>query len=156
MVTVGSSGSVDVSPPPPAASNIKKETPPDPSSSTGWKISVSGNEQKRVKPPPPPRSSQTKLSSVTIRDPKPKSILSPTSSLNTAELSPTEALDNLIRNVDNNRSKKRVKFNPKVDIDSMKPIDPNFLHFLPKMKQEADKTKSKGGERNFSYYEPYI
>ena len=150
VVTVGSGSA------PEAAASKKGEPLPDPSA--GWKISVSGNEQKRVKPPPPPRSSQTKLSTVTGFTPKPKSILSPTSSLNTAELSPTEALDNLIRNVDNNRSKKRVKFNPKVDIDSaMKPIDPNaVLHFLPKMKQEADKTMSKGSERNFSYYEPYI
>ena len=93
------------------------------SSLNGLKINV---EQKKIKPPPPPRSSQTKLSSVVNSQPKPKSILSPTSSLNTLEsleLSPTEALDKLIRNVGNNRSKKRVKFNPKIDIDSMKPLE---------------------------------
>lgn len=85
------------------------------------------------------------------------------------ELSPTEALDKLIRNVDNNRSKKRVKFNPKIDIDSMKPLDPNFLHFLPhttKSKQDFDKKQKQQqtssmlakseSNRNFSYYEPYL
>merc|ERR1711936_58713 len=104
---------------------------------------------KKVKPPPPPRSSQTRLSTI-----KPKSILSPKQSLNT-EISPTEALDNLIRNVDTNKlrqseKKKRVKFNPRIDtsttgttagleVDHLsknnennsvsKPLDPNFLHF---------------------------
>merc|ERR1719400_2625686 len=73
---------------------------------------------KKVKPPPPPRSSQTRLSTI-----KPKSILSPKQSLNT-EISPTEALDNLIRNVDTNKlrqseKKKRVKFNPRIDTSTL-------------------------------------
>lgn len=122
----------------------------------GLKINVSSPSEgsaKKVKPPPPPRSSQTKLSSVAC--PKPKSILSPTSSLNNLELSPTEALDNLIRNVDNNRSKKRVKFNPQVDIDSMKPIDPNFLHFLPAPAKASSQDLDKKSA-DFSYYEPYL
>jgi len=126
------------------------------SSLNGLKINV---EQKKIKPPPPPRSSQTKLSSVVNSQPKPKSILSPTSSLNTLEsleLSPTEALDKLIRNVGNNRSKKRVKFNPKIDIDSMKPLDPNFLHFLPQTKSKQDFDKKQQSNRNFSYFEPYL
>ena len=165
VVTVGSSaGTLDAS---------------SSSSLNGLKINVAASEQKKIKPPPPPRSSQTKLSTVVTAaansQPKPKSILSPTSSLNTAassssmELSPTEALDKLIRNVDNNRSKKRVKFNPKIDIDSMKPLDPNFLHFLPhttKSKQDFDKKQKQQqtssmlakseSNRNFSYYEPYL
>ena len=81
------------------------------------------------------------------------------SSLNTLEsleLSPTEALDKLIRNVGNNRSKKRVKFNPKIDIDSMKPLDPNFLHFLPQTKSKQDFDKKQQSNRNFSYFEPYL
>lgn len=144
---------------------------------------------KKVKPPPPPRSSQTRLSTI-----KPKSILSPKQSLNT-EISPTEALDNLIRNVDTNKlrqseKKKRVKFNPRIDTSSTvtglevdhlsknnennsvsKPLDPNFLHFLPRLanqKQEMVKksptanqnqeimTNDNVNNKNFSYYEPYI
>merc|ERR1712051_290640 len=115
---------------------------------------------------PPPRSSQTRLSTII----KPKSILSPKHSLNT-EISPTEALDNLIRNVDTNKlrqseKKKRVKFNPRIDTSTLvtnnsqtpqaqtqaevvalpnsknsnpnsnKPLDPNFLHFLPRLNQK--------------------
>merc|ERR1711971_680278 len=119
---------------------------------------------KNAKPPPPPRSSQTRLSTII----KPKSILSPKHSLNT-EISPTEALDNLIRNVDTNKlrqseKKKRVKFNPRIDTSTLvtnsqtpqaqtqaevalpnsknsnpnsnKPLDPNFLHFLPRLNQK--------------------
>merc|ERR1719400_633916 len=153
---------------------------------------------KKVKPPPPPRSSQTRLSTI-----KPKSILSPKQSLNT-EISPTEALDNLIRNVDTNKlrqseKKKRVKFNPRIDTSTLvtnsqtqapqaevalpnsknsnpnsnKPLDPNFLHFLPRLnqkqqqqQQEIAKKTNQNQEimtnenvnlnKNFSYYEPYI
>ena len=155
--------------------------------------------QKKVKPPPPPRSSQTRLSTII----KPKSILSPKHSLNT-EISPTEALDNLIRNVDTNKlrqseKKKRVKFNPRIDTSTLvtnsqtqapqaevalpnsknsnpnsnKPLDPNFLHFLPRLnqkqqqqQQEIAKKTNQNQEimtnenvnlnKNFSYYEPYI
>lgn len=155
--------------------------------------------KKKVKPPPPPRSSQTKLSSVQQLQLKPKSILSPTSSLN-PEMSPTEALDHLIHNIDshnnnsssisNNRlrsseKKKRVKFNPRVDtskappepppedqdfedpqnLQTTQPLDPNFLHFLPRlMNQKQDLNKNAADQvvtddskkKNFSYYEPYI
>ena len=145
---------------------------------------------------------------------KPKSILSPKHSLNT-EISPTEALDNLIRNVDTNKlrqseKKKRVKFNPRIDtstvvpktvevsshsnnpksqsqsqnsISSSKPLDPNFLHFLPRLNQKQqfqqqqeiakksvnivktvnnqeimtnDNVNVNNLNKNFSYYEPYI
>ena len=111
------------------------------------------------------------------------------------EISPTEALDNLIRNVDTNKlrqseKKKRVKFNPRIDTSSTvtglevdhlsknnennsvsKPLDPNFLHFLPRLanqKQEMVKksptanqnqeimTNDNVNNKNFSYYEPYI
>merc|ERR1712050_632245 len=131
---------------------------------------------KKVKPPPPPRSSQTRLSTI-----KPKSILSPKQSLNT-EISPTEALDNLIRNVDTNKlrqseKKKRVKFNPRIDTSSTvtglevdhlsknnennsvsKPLDPNFLHFLPRLANQNQEimTNDNVNNKNFSYYEPYI
>ncbi len=182
-----------------------------------WKLNVSGpmatsNDQvqqpsktlkpvKKAKPPPPPRSSQTKLSTstppTTAKTFKPKSILSPTSSLNN-EMSPTEALDFLIHNNSLNggsgvssekKSTKKVKFNPKVDTNTLtplapptgsgsdpdqvvKPLDPNFLHFLPKLgspstfKEEpvvSDKTlinleddDSLNSSSNISYYEPYI
>jgi len=156
--------------------------------------------KKKVKPPPPPRSSQTKLSTVQ-QQLKPKSILSPTSSLN-PEMSPTEALDHLIHNIDshnnknnnNNRlrsseKKKRVKFNPRVDTSKAppeppleedredfedppnlqttitQPLDPNFLHFLPRLNQKQDVNKNAADnnqvhddskKKNFSYYEPYI
>jgi len=158
---------------------------------------VSSTLNKKVKPPPPPRSSQTRLSTII----KPKSILSPKHSLNT-EISPTEALDNLIRNVDTNKlrqseKKKRVKFNPRIDTSTLvtnsqtqapqaevalpnsknsnpnsnKPLDPNFLHFLPRLnqkqqQQEIAKKTNQNQEimtnenvnlnKNFSYYEPYI
>lgn len=159
---------------------------------------VSSTLNKKVKPPPPPRSSQTRLSTII----KPKSILSPKHSLNT-EISPTEALDNLIRNVDTNKlrqseKKKRVKFNPRIDTSTLvtnsqtqaqaevtlpnsknsnpnsnKSIDPNFLHFLPRLNQkqqqqhqEIAKKTNQNQEimtnenvnlsKNFSYYEPYI
>lgn len=152
-----------------------------------WKINVTStptnNENvKKAKPPPPPRSSQTRLSTI-----RPKSILSPTSSLNT-EMSPTEALDQLIRNGDNNKlrqseKKKRVKFNPRVDTSTGNPadkvpsntkaditkttvpLDPNFLHFLPRLNQKQQEIVKKAEifdhvnnnkSRNFSYYEPYI
>ena len=154
--------------------------------------------KKKVKPPPPPRSSQTKLSTVQQQQLKPKSILSPTSSLN-PEMSPTEALDHLIHNIDshnnnnngNNRlrsseKKKRVKFNPRVDTSkappepppedqdfkdppnlqtTTQPLDPNFLHFLPRLNQKQDVNKNAADnnqvhddskKKNFSYYEPYI
>lgn len=178
-----------------------------------WKINVNKNSsgenpvvdsstplKKKVKPPPPPRSSQTKLSTVqqVQLQPKPKSILSPTSSLN-PEMSPTEALDHLIHNIDSHsrlrfseNKKKRVKFNPKVDTSRVplavelepedfqeppkllkatsttttQPLDPNFLHFLPRLNQKQDLVKShnlinnnneeSGKKKNFSYYEPYI
>ena len=141
---------------------------------------------KKVKPPPPPRSSQTRLSTII----KPKSILSPKNSLNT-EISPTEALDNLIRNpkLRQSEKKKRVKFNPRIDTStaaaaatassatqvdqsnnkssSSKPLDPNFLHFLPRLNQKQQQEMAKKGNneiimndnvnnKNFSYYEPYI
>ena len=158
---------------------------------------VSSTLNKKIKPPPPPRSSQTRLSTII----KPKSILSPKHSLNT-EISPTEALDNLIRNVDTNKlrqseKKKRVKFNPRIDTSTLvtnsqtqapaevalpnsknsnpnsnKPLDPNFLHFLPRLnqkqqqQQEIAKKTNQNQEimtnenvnlnKNFSYYEPYI
>merc|ERR1711971_1553022 len=160
---------------------------------------VSSALNKKVKPPPPPRSSQTRLSTII----KPKSILSQKHSLNT-EISPTEALDNLIRNVDTNKlrqseKKKRVKFNPRIDTSTLvtnsqtpqaqtqaevalpnsknsnpnsnKPLDPNFLHFLPRLnqkqqQQEIAKKTNQNQEimtnenvnlnKNFSYYEPYI
>ena len=181
-----------------------------------WKISVNKDTttetnpepsetplKKKVKPPPPPRSSQTKLSTVqqlqnTGSTPplaKPKSILSPTSSLN-PEMSPTEALDHLIHNIDSHNrlrfsenKKKRVKFNPKVDTSRVpedlepvesfeelpkikatttQPLDPNFLHFLPRLNQKQDLVKNQNfinnnnnneessKKKNFSYYEPYI
>ena len=143
---------------------------------------------KKAKPPPPPRSSQTKLTS-TPKVVKPKSILSPTSRLNTAEISPTEALDNLIHNVDKvkfggngsnpDKKLKRVKFNPKVehqlhrdvraqDGEQVKPLDPNFLHFLPKLSSGKEIRENDTGlinledsddnvnNSNISYYEPYI
>jgi hypothetical protein len=141
-----------------------------------WKINVVTNNEnhvsnKKAKPPPPPRSSQTRLSTIS----KPKSILSPTSSLNT-EMSPTEALDQLIRNdtkLRQSEKKKRVKFNPKVDTSTGKPssssekvapLDPNFLHFLPgrlnakqqEMVKKAEIQDHVINKRNFSYYEPYI
>jgi len=149
---------------------------------------------KKIKPPPPPRSSQTRLSTII----KPKSILSPKNSLNT-EISPTEALDNLIRNpatkLRQSEKKKRVKFNPRIDTStasatsiaaatsvdqsninnnnnkasSSKPLDPNFLHFLPRLNQKQQQEMAKKGNgnaeiimndnvnnKNFSYYEPYI
>lgn len=151
-----------------------------------WKINVKTTTteepvkkapNKKVKPPPPPRSSQTRLSTI-----RPKSILSPTSSLNT-EMTPTEALDNLIHNNSKLRQsenkKKRVKFNPKIDTsngdlasakvadvsqspNANTPLDPNFLHFLPRLSQKQETAKksdlmeSSGNNRNFSYYEPYI
>ena len=183
-----------------------------------WKISVNKDPateanseksetplKKKVKPPPPPRSSQTKLSTVqqlqnTGSTPplaKPKSILSPTTSLN-PEMSPTEALDHLIHNIDSHNrlrysenKKKRVKFNPKVDTSRVpedlepvesfeelpnklkatttQPLDPNFLHFLPRLNQKQDLVKNQNfinnnnnnneessKKKNFSYYEPYI
>ena len=130
---------------------------------------------------------------------KPKSILSPKQSLNT-EISPTEALDNLIRNVDTNKlrqseKKKRVKFNPRIDTSnstgsglevdhlssknrennsiSSKPLDPNFLHLLPRLANQKQEIVKKSiptayqtqeiltndnvnNNKNFSYYEPYI
>lgn len=127
----------------------------------GWKIKIEEKKPvKKVKPPPPPRSSQTRLSTI-----KPKSILSPKTSLN-AELSPTEALDHLIRHGTQNKlrqseKKKRVKFNPKIDtstteykvVESVTPLDPHFLHFLQQDKQDTAKKTEKN---NFSYYEPYI
>ena len=175
------------------------------------------SHKKKVKPAPPPRSSHTKLSTVILSQSKPKSILSPTSSLN-PEMSPTEALDHLIHNIDNNcnrlrtysEKKKRVKFNPKVDTSkapevdfedppkiqvqgstrenkttqgdstirskATQPLDPNFLHFLPRLNQKQDMNKNsnynhnttnatnttntnnndESKKRNFSYYEPYI
>jgi hypothetical protein len=129
---------------------------------------------KKVKPPPPPRSSHTKLTSSSVMKMKPKSILSPTTSLN-PDISPTEALDNLIHNVDrlkltaagsennNNKKTKRVKFNPKVEASDplqLTPLDPNFLHFLPRLtslniKQDVAK-KEQQNNNNVSYYEPYI
>jgi len=167
-----------------------------------WKINVKSEEHdtkkvkpvnpvipavKKVKPPPPPRSSQTRLSTI-----KPKSILSPTSSLN-PEMTPTEALDNLIHNNSKLRQsenkKKRVKFNPRIDTSTgdpasaadvpsipsasnttnlnSSPLDPNFLHFLPRLSQKQETAKKieatlensvnqSNNSRNFSYYEPYI
>lgn len=147
-----------------------------------WRLTVVASSQgnkdaaavevgrKKPKPPPPPRSSQTRLSTKKPSLPvKPKSILSypNVDPVVSSELSATQALDNLIHN--NNSSgdtiekKKRVKFNPHVDTSianimdasssQLKPLDPNFLHFLPKLAHSETNQEVKD---NFSYYEPYI
>ena len=111
-------------------------------------------------------------------------------------MSPTEALDHLIHNIDSHNrlrfsenKKKRVTFNPKVDTSRVpedlepvesfeelpkikatttQPLDPNFLHFLPRLNQKQDLVKNQNfinnnnnneessKKKNFSYYEPYI